>query len=331
MEVFYALKSPRGKIHKLETPYSQKYTASDAKGIAAAFKNGDPNAFAVYQQLTREPLFHYEGKKKVYEYRMKDGEILKEAKHGKLVPIKRYKYKLTGKRIRSKQRTVIYGVSGYVAPTGIGFSKKSAQESSSGKFTMLPVAGVGRGKKGPVEVTLSGATIKETIKNLKPTVGTKAMVRLGISALHYDADLIITRPKIPFRAGTAAFRARENWIHSVWGADKEIVISVNSTVDRLVNFSDALSVRIREALSIKGLRVTSLVNLVAAERRAELKNEIGIDRIIHRPTTEHRTHATDFKPLRVESKGKQVYNNKSPYNAGITLKITVTALKAIES
>lgn len=327
-EVFYALQSPRGKIHKLETPYSQKYLKSDAAGILAAFKNGDPAAFAVHQQKTRTPVFHYEGKKKVYEYRLKDGKPLMEAKGGKLVPVKLYKYKLTGRRLRAAQRTVIYGLDGYVAPTGLGFTKKTKAESSSGKYLMVPVTLPGQADKRTSEFKIKGATIKELVKNIKPAIGLREMVKRGINYLGFDGHIVLTRPKNPYKRGTADFETRENWIWSVWGEHAQTIrISFGRVIDRLVNFSDALAVNIREAISGNGLRVTSLVNLAAAERRAEDKEQIGIDKIIFRPHYADRRHASDFIPLRPESKKKQTHAHASPYNAGIYLTLNVKALE----
>lgn len=126
-------------------------------------------------------------------------------------------------------------------------------------------------------------------------------------------------------------------MRKIWGAHKTVQVNFSKVIDRLVNFSDALSVAIREALSGQGLRVTSLVNLVEIESMAETQDEEMVKsgrrfkktagKIILRPTPGSKLGADEFTPLRPEYEGRPVHKRDSKYNAGITLTMTIEGLK----
>ncbi len=225
------------------------------------------------------------------------------------------------------------GVAGYLHATGVGFTKKTKTESAKGVI-LLPV---GRNKISS-DIVLAGDTIKDTVKNLRPDIGTRDMVKRGIHRLGVYGAVTLSRPGNPNRKGTDEHAEREAWLNRIWGASATIQVSFSRTIDRLANFADALAVTIREALSNQGLRFTSLMNLQSiydtaveqddAMRTAGKRFRPVAGKILQRPATSHNRTAEELLPLRPENEfGSPHYKNKSKYNAGVKLNLTVEALK----
>ncbi len=332
-EVFYGVKSPKGKIQKIETEFSQRYAASDAKALQASLRSASPDAFVVYQQLTRTPARLRDGS---FDYKTHRGEIVyRETESGKKVPEKKYKYKLTGRKPRQKQRAVIMSVKGYVHATGVGFTKKKAKEGASGKgLILVPVR---RGVQSAL--ALRGETIKDTVRNVKPSIGTKEMVKKGIHKLGIYGTIEISRPKNPFKKGTPEYAERESWMVSIWGMGGSGVIAVpfSRVVDRLANFSDVLAVTLREALSKQGYRLTSLMKLGQIEEEVEEEDEKNrragrkftplAPKIMQKPLWNSKKSADSFIPLRPEYEDRPMHKSASAYNAGIIVNLNVEPLK----
>ncbi len=323
-EVFYGLRSSRGKITRLDSKFSQPYAKTDFDGIKRTFKAGSPDSFQVFQQKTRQVLKDKSGK-----------PIYGKSKDG--TPFKQYRYKLTGKRRKAKQKTLIMGVKGY-KQASVGYTTKTARESTK-KIVMLPVGSSKRSKP----IYLTGETIKDTIKNLKPNITVKQMVKKKLYHLSVHGDISITRPKNPYRAGSGAWKERDVWANRIWGKSTAIKIPFAKVIDRLANFSDSLSTAIRQALSYQGLRVTSLINLQQAEARAEEEDDANREagkgfaarahKVISAPVlkkskSDIRKGADTYIPLRPEnSEDAPIHAYKSVYNAGISIRMTVEGRK----
>ncbi len=329
-EIFYGLRSRRGKITKLDSKFSQAYAKTDYTGLKASFRAGDPSSFQIFQQQTRHILKDKSGKP---VYATKHGEIVYKA--GK--PVKLYKYKLTGKRRGVAQRAVIMGIEGY-KQASIGFTKKTARESAK-KIILLPVGSRKRSK--PIFIT--GETIKDTVRNLKPDITIKQMVKRKLYTLSVHGDILISKPKNPYKIGSDDWARREDWANSIWGNSTSLKLSFAKVIDRLANFSDSLSVAIREAISYQGLRVTSLVNLQQAEARAEAEDAVmqqdgrrfapRAGKVIRAPVmkkskSDVRKSADTYIPLRPENmEDAPIHPYKSVYNAGISIRMTIEGRK----
>lgn len=347
--VLFAIKSPEGKVTKLSTEYSQPYLKTDFQRIRKELLKGTPRAFAVYQEKTKTQAFHYEHGKKILEYMtIKDWENLdKKGKptlkfkldaQGK--PIKKYRYKLTGQSLKREQRTAIMGDKGFIQPTGKGFTKKTKRESGSGHYKLLKVYAPDAFRKYLSDpIYLTGKTIKDTIKNLKPDLSTKALGKKKYSKIGYYGHISIERPVNPYKQGTGEHDAREAWIKSVWGDNKKpLRVSFQGTVNRMVNFSDQLAVTLRSVLSMAGYRVTSLYDLEQFEADAivqdEESGEIGFEsspsnRIMAMPVLgDRRTSAGDLIALRPENEfNHAIRKPKHSSNAQISISIALEGIK----
>ena len=125
----------------------------------------------LFQQKTRQVLKDKSGK-----------PIYGKSKDG--TPFKQYRYKLTGKRRKARQKTLIMGVKGY-KQASVGYTTKTARESTK-KIVMLPVGSSKRTKP----IYLTGETIKDTIKNLKPNITVKQIKVIAIFSDHHWASNI---------------------------------------------------------------------------------------------------------------------------------------------
>lgn len=333
-EIFYAWKDSNGKINKLPTHYSQKFSAVDKKSIEQSFKKGSPRGYPIYQKMTREIIYEDVEGIKVPKLARKGGRVQYETVRGKLVPIKLRKYKLTGFSTVGKRKAQIYRIDGYVAPMDVGF-KKLEKKQKLKNLILIPVHGKRERKGEPYHVftkpiLISTAQIKDTIQNIRPDITVKQMVRRKFTTLFVQGHIYIPMPSNPYSEKNEAYLDYQKWIDSIWQEHKPLSISYNKGIDYLANFSDALSVEIRERLSLAGLRLTSLVHLreieIIATKQDEEKGTNYADKIIDRPLGPLSfTKASSFKPLRYEDKGSSIFKPHSKKQSQISFDISIEA------
>lgn len=346
-DIYYGLKSPKGKITKIESEYSQRFFKSDLDGLKRSLKEGSPNGYIVAQQFTRTPIKVKVGKKWEIKYKTHEGNIVFDAAGN---PIKMYRYKLTALRASKGQRRVLMSTAGYVHAVDKGFPLHPTRAIKSAVKKGTKLVPVGYDRKGKLkqsgDIVLRGATIKDTVEGLKPSIGSRDMIRKGITGLGVDGHVDLHRPLNPYSKGSAEYFHRQAWIDGIWGNHENRVIKFGIKIDRLANFSDALSTAIRGAISAQGLRFTSLVNLAHAEVRAKAQDaearrlalEAGrqvprprAGKILHQPTSEHNVNAADLVPLRPEFESgpkanETMHGSRSKANPLITISFSVEPL-----
>ena len=346
-EVFYAWQGPRGKLDIITDKFSQPYYVSDATGILKAFKQGDPQAFVVYSQLTRQVDYTVDEKgKKV--------PIYKKGKDGKLV--KKHRQKLTGRKLRQKQRPAVHSVKGFETPLGLGFHSYEKREIPKGGFITVPVQPPSRktvlSKLAPKLIgPFVGDTIRDTIERLRPSMDLPYMIKNHISGIGVSGFVMLYRPKNPYKAGTPEYAEREAWSRQVWKDGEERRINIGCAIHKLVNFAKVLSQSIRESMSREGIRVTSAYTLREIEQKQfEIDNTDFEDsqpiwqKIIQAPPggpvnrDDEPIKACDggisgdegpfFTPLRYEHEdGRPIHKNNSVYATRIMLSLALRARK----
>lgn len=347
-EVFYAWQGPRGKLEMLTDKFSQPYYPSDAAGILKAFKQGDPQAFVVYSQLTRQVDYTIDEKgKKVPTY--------KKGKDGK--PVKKYRQKLTGRKLRQKQRPSVHSVKGFETPLGLGFHSYEEKEIPKGGFITVPVQSPSRKTVLPKLTPkligpFVGDTIRDTIERLRPSMDLPYMIKHHISGIGVSGFVMLYRPKNPYKTGTPEHAEREAWARQVWKDGEERRINVGVAIHKLVNFSKVLSQSIRESMSREGVRVTSAYALRKIEERQFDKDNREFEgaepiwlKVIKYPPGGPVDRAGEplkacyggidedkdvpaFTPLRYENEhGVPMHKNNSVYNTRIMLSLALRARK----
>jgi hypothetical protein len=321
--------------------YSQKYFKSDADGILKSFKAGDPSAFVLYKQLTKTASFHYD----------KKGEkVLDTRKDRKGKTVKVFRWKLTARKPKKRQSPAIHDVKGFIAPLAVGFNEFEAKEIPKGGFIKVKVDEARRGGKGyktAIKPTIIGPfigdSIRETIEHIIPSMGLKEQIKKKVKSLIVSGFVMVYKPENPYKAGTADFKAREEWSEAVWKGGSVRRFNVGANIHRLVNFATVLASSIRTSMSHEGVRVSSALHLRNSEA-IQKKRDITIFQplgfppvwplIINEPPSGvtdvngNFLPATEYLPLRYEGDQEwPIHKNKSKFATKIILHLGIRAAK----
>ncbi len=258
-QVFFAWKSPQGKLYPIESQYSQAYSVADAKGILAAFKAGSPEAYNVYKQLTTNVS-------KVVD---KDGNAVTETRLDKKTGAVKtlYRWKLTGRALHKPQSTSIHSVTGFLTPLTRGFTPQVSKEIPTGHYVKIPIT-FGKEKRRYFTVgRFTGDSIRDAIKRVLPDTTPSQLARRRIKVLGVDGYIDAYRPDNPYAEETPDWEDRENWTRKIWKDSNIRRFHVGATVSSLMDFASRVATGFRHSFSGQGLRVTSLLSLEEAEAR----------------------------------------------------------------
>lgn len=259
-QIFFAWKDAQGKIYPIESQYSQAYYKTDAVGILAAFKAGSPEAYNVYQQLTKEVSMVLD----------RDGNRVTETRFDRSTGEERtlFRWKITERNLRRGQRVTVQSVKeGYTLALTRGFPKLDPKEIATGQYVKVPVlfGRVARGTKPFYAGRFTGSSIREMLSHILPDVTTETLSRKGIRTLAVSGYIDVYKPLNPYLEDTPDYYDREKWANKIWKNENVRRFIVGANVLALMDFASRASTGFRMAFSRHGLRVTSLIELEEAE------------------------------------------------------------------
>jgi len=279
--VQYGIRYPSGKVYPVPKSPTQLFTKKDFNGINKALSGS--REYILYEELTRRIKRDSKGNKipqtigGVVQYRYTPS--------GKRVPKYVRDTKLTFLQPEKPQKPILYAGAKRVRALDIGYQRQSPRQQADQKAMTVVKPSI----SPPVTLTLTGATIKESLANLHVEIekarlyeevkGKKTMV----AGLYYNLLIKITRPDgsvftIP---AAGAFYNRPNRRPVIPGnrtvpldkgnvkrmskkAQKELGIgelALSKQVITLANLHREMAWTIRQLIQRHGYRFTSLVKL----------------------------------------------------------------------
>lgn len=290
-QVHYAIVGARGALRRL-TKSPQAFLKSDFESIDKVVKASGGKEFVLYEQLTARNLRDADGNTL---YRTRDGKPVLDAR-GRRIPLK--EAKLTGKPRTGRQRPVIYKVGRRVETRVQDFAYRALSPRQKVDLKLAKLVPLEtRPKAYTEEIHLRGATIFDTVKNVKPFVSSKDIRKKGLSGLMVEGVVRVRSPQ----------------------GELLEAVAFSTRVNALWNFSQLVSKEIRHALARVGYRFTSLATLDALQRDADDRPGKEID--LFRMGPVGRGKVRELTPIRPEGKRGQVLK-KAPMDVSVSLRIT---------
>ncbi len=296
-KVLYALRGPRGGVKPLTTTL-QAFSRSDVDGFNRVLSSSDGKNFVLYEQLGRAIQKDARGRPL---YRTKDGKPLLDAK-GRKVALR--EVKLTARKRPAKQRPVVFAIGRTVKKKvhDYAFRKRSKREQVDAKLArIIPLKTSKEKDVYSDEIHLSGDTIFDTIKNLRPSVDGKDMKKAGIASLWVEG---VVRVREPSGALAAA-------------------LTFSVQVKSLWNFAQVIAKEVRFKLADVGYRFTSLSDLKSLQSSMDAAGKQSD--IMRLGFT--RKKVETLTPMRPETKKGQPRKGAPARTVSISLKITGVAGK----
>lgn len=288
--VHYALAGKRGGLRML-TKAPQAFLKSDFESINKVLL-ASPKDFVLFEQLTARNLKDAEGRTM---YRTRDGEPVLDAR-GRRIPLK--EVKITGKARTGKQRPVIYKVGRRVETRVQDFAYRSLsprQRVDLRLAKLIPLET--RPKAYSEEIHVKGATIFDTVKNVKPALSGKDFKKKNLAGVMVEGVVRVRSPR----------------------GEQLAAVPFSTRVNALWNFSQLVSKEIRHALARVGYRFTSLAQLNSLQEKANAR--VGKEIDLFRMGPVGRGKVRELTPIRPEGARGQALKKKG-MDVSVSLRIT---------
>lgn len=289
--VHYAYVGPRGGIRRI-TRFPQTFTKTDLKTMDRIIGKSEGGQFVLYEALTRRNKRDKHGK---VLYRERDGKPVLDAR-GRRIPLKETKITAVSKAARS--RPVVFKVGRRVqqAIQDHAFRALTPREKVDLKLARIVKLTKPDGAFTK-EMHVTGRTIFDTIKNLRPDVSKSELVRRGLSGLMVQGVVRVRNPK----GGLVA------------------ALPFSVVVNALWNFPQLIAKEVRHSLAQVGYRFTSLAELTRLQDKADAENK-SVD--LFRMGPVGRSSVKTLKPIRPEGAGGRILKSGKGMDVSLSLRLT---------
>lgn len=242
-EIFLGLKSGK-KLTKITAEYSQKYSKREFSVLKKYLNRVGINHFVLHEALTSDSVIGVDGK-----------PVLTKSKKRGVAGKPLYKTKLVAPRLsKAKVRPIEYRRGKKFSEIDFGFHVRSRREVVDASLFHIPLSPK---KKYSKKFALTGDTIKEAVKKIRP----------GVSAHTLNKHKKILRVD-----GVIYIPVKDEKT----GKMRTDAITFGVKVDMLVNFTNKISQAIRFRLADYGYRFTSMATLNKIMLDEEIMDEQGI-------------------------------------------------------
>lgn len=290
--VHYAYVGPRGGIKRL-TKYAQSYSQNDLKSIQRLAAKTEGGTFALYEQLTTRNKRDKNGK---VLHRMRDGKLVLDSR-GRPIPLK--ETKLTAIPRAGKQRPVMFRLGRRVQHVvqDHAFRALTPREKVDLKLARMVKLTKADGVFTK-EMHVTGKTIFDTVKNLRPDVTAPELKKRGLVGLMVEGRVRIKSTK----------------------GETLAAIPFSVRVNALWNFPQLIAKEIRHALGQIGYRFTSLAELYKLQEKADRVPGKEVD--LFRMGPVGRAKVDRLKPLRPETKQGTIKKGGKGPEVSVSLRLT---------